>query len=35
MSSESAGDICQFKVFSIVDTFSSSQYLERFYQIST
>jgi len=35
MSSESAGDICQFKVFAIVDMFSSSQYLERFYQIST
>ena len=35
MSSESAGDICQFKEFAVVDMSSSSQYLERFYQIST
>ena len=35
MSSESAGDICLFKEFAVVDMFSSSQSLKRFYQMMT
>jgi len=34
MSYESAGDICQLKEFAVFDMFSSSQYLERFDEMS-